>query len=79
MKILVNIKCFTALINSRKGRKGEGVGLFLNDNLKYKLKHNLVSDNVCFASLFVQLDGRLSKTKDNIIGVIYKSPDVHME
>ena len=54
---MVDIKGFTALINSRKSRKWGGVGLFLNDNLKlkYKHKHNLVSDTdaVSFKSLSI--------------------------
>ena len=75
---LANIKVFIALINSRKGKKVEGVGLFLNDilKIKYKLKHNVVSDA---AYVLIQIDGLMYKTKDIIIGVIYKTPDVDMQ
>jgi hypothetical protein len=49
-------------------------------NLKYKIRSDLITIDIqCFESLFIQLDGRDSKTKDIIIGVVYKPPNTDLD
>lgn len=41
------------LLNVRQGKKGGGVGLLLNDKLKYKQRKDLDVNNECFESMFI--------------------------
>ena len=67
-----NFNNFTFLFNERHGKKGGGVGILLNNKLKYKQRNDLDVNNECFESMFIEIE----KVKKNVlIGVIYRPPN----
>jgi len=66
---------YTSILKARTCKTGGGVGLFLRDNaeLNYKLQMDLSVDNKS-DSLFIQIIN--TKSRNIIIGVIYKPPDM---
>ena len=74
----LSIPGYTCFSKARKNRGGGGVTLYLQDKLtlKTKLRPDLSIDDLS-NSLFIQLTN--SKSKNIIIGVIYKPPDIDVD
>ena len=70
----VSIENYEFIHHHRKDRQGVGVGLYLANNLDYKVRQNLKFENSeTTDSLFVEIT--IPKGKNTIIGVIYRAPD----
>ena len=70
----VSIENYDFVHSHRKNRQGGGVGIYLADNLDYKIRENLKFENSeTIDSLFVEVI--VPKGKNLIIGVIYRAPD----
>ena len=65
---------YSNILKARQNRIGGGVALYIQDKIdvKYKLRPDLSCSEVC-DSLFIQIS--IAKTKDIVIGVVYKPPD----
>ena len=70
----VSIENYDFIHSHRKNRRGGGVGLYLGNNLDYKVRQNLKFENSeTTDSLFVEVT--VPKGKNIIIGVVYRAPD----
>ena len=69
----VSIENYEFIHSYRKNRSGGGVGLYLENNLDYKIRSNLKFVNSKLTdSLFVEVT--VPKGKNIIIGVVYRAP-----
>ena len=73
---LVNIVGYTSNFISREGGGGGGVGLYIKDGIKYKLKSNLSVSKNNVESIFLELE---NDKKNVIIGCVYNPPDNDLE
>ena len=70
---VVDIENYDFIHSNRKHRLG-GIGIYLANNLDYKIRSNLSFDNSeSTDSLFVEVT--IPKGKNIIIGVVYRDPD----
>ena len=70
----VSIENYEFIHHHRKDRQGGGVGLYLANNLDYKVRQNLKFENSeTTDSLFVEIT--ITKGKNIIMGVISRAPD----
>ena len=77
---LFEIDNYTSNFVSRDVKKGGGVGLYVNNKYKYKIKENISgSKNICecsnakVESIFIEIDN--NRNKNVIVGCIYNPPD----
>ena len=64
----------------RKGRKGGGVSLAIQNKISYKARNDLEHFDSEMESLFIEIDSSVfSTTNDIVIGVIYRMPDSSVE
>ena len=78
----INMPGYDKVIKSRVGRHGGGVALFLDADLdiKFKPRPDLeYPDESVYESLFIQISQPLLKTKDIIVGVVYRPPGTQLE
>ena len=74
---LFDIENYDFIHSNRKHRLGGGVGLYLANNLDYKIQSNLTFDNSKSTdSLFVEVT--IPKEKNIIIGVVKRAPDSNL-
>ena len=74
---LFDIENYDFIHSNRKHRLGGGVGLYLANNLDYKIRSNLTFDNSKSTdSLFVEVT--IPKEKNIIIGVVKRAPDSNL-
>ena len=71
----VDIDGYNFIHKNRLNRPGGGIGLYISDNLEYKLRTDLCFDNLQAAaeSLFIEITR--PKGKNIIVGVIYRPPN----
>ena len=61
--------------NHRTHRSGGGVGIYLKDDLEFKIRNDLVQFDDSFESVFIEVANDVFKMGKNIIiGVIYRPP-----
>ena len=61
--------------NHRTHRSGGGVGIYLKDDLEFKIRNDLVQLDDSFESVFIEIANDVFKMGKNIIiGVIYRPP-----
>ena len=73
----VNIPGYTFISNHRATKSGGGTGLYLQDNLDYKICSDCnISDADVIESLFVEI--LVPRGKNIIVGVIYRPPNHHL-
>jgi hypothetical protein len=63
--------------SNRANKKGGGVGIFISNNLNYKLRTDLnINKDGIVESLFIEI---ISTTGKNIVGTIYRPPSGNFE
>ena len=62
--------------NYRVSRSGGGVGLYLADNLNFKVRTDLTFSDEWAESLFVEISQ--TKRKNIIVGTVYRPPDKNL-
>ena len=73
----VNIPGYNFISNHRATKSGGGTGLYLQDNLDYKICSDCnVSNADVIESLFVEI--LVPHGKNIIVGVIYRPPNHHL-
>ena len=73
----VDISGFKFLSNHRTNKNCGGTGLYLQDNLEYKLRPDCnYSDPEVIESLFVELD--IPRGKNIVVGVVYRPPNQNL-
>ena len=73
---LYNIYGFNFVETHRTGRSGDGVGIFLGNNILYQIRSNLTFSNAFRESFFVETDKDLfNKNRNIVIWVIYRPPN----
>ena len=71
---IFNIPGYKFISNNRQHKHGDGVGLFINDDLNFKLRSDLQSsDKKLCESIFIELIQ--PNAKNILIGCFYKPPD----
>ena len=71
---LVNITGYSFISNHRKSKTGGGVGIYLHNDLQYKLlKECKLSDPEIIESLFVEIT--VPHGKNIIVGCVYRPPN----
>ena len=71
---LVNITGYNFVSNHRKSKTGGGVGIYLQDDLQYKLLNECkLSDPETIESLFVEIT--VPHGKNIIVGFVYRPPN----
>ena len=72
---LINIEGYNIAHVDRCHKKGGGVALYIANDLNYKIRNDLnFTDSSEYETLFVEIE-TTSKTKNNIVGLIYRPPD----
>ena len=72
----VDIDGYRFIHKNRPNRTGSGVGLFISENLEFKLRPDLCFDNPNIAeSLFIEI--KKPKVKNIIVGIVYRAPNLH--
>ena len=72
----VDIDGYRFIHKNRPNRTGSGVGLFISENLEFKLRPDLCFDNPNIAeSLFIEI--KKPKGKNIIVGIVYRAPNLH--
>ena len=76
---LAKFDSYNSVFKHKPGTKeGGGIAIFIKDNLNYSVRDDLDfldTDNTKFDCLFIEiLNGPNSKTRNTIVGVIYRSP-----
>ena len=70
-EMLISLPNYTFVGNTRQGKRGGGVGIFIHDNIKFKRRTDLDICNEVVESIFIEVFNTL---KNYIVGVIYKPP-----
>ena len=71
---LVNITGYSFISNHRKSKTGGGVGIYLHNDLQYKLRNECkLSDPDIIESLFVEIT--VPHGKNIIVGCVYRPPN----
>ena len=73
---LVNLEGYIFLSKHRTYKKKGGVGLYLKNNLNYKIRHDIVSDYEIFELLSVEIINPLNR--NIIVTVVYRPPGTDM-
>ena len=77
---LYNISNYIIVENLRQDRSGGGVALFVQNNVKYSVRHDLETFDHEFESLFIEIDkGQLNSDKTVIVGVVYRPPNTSID
>ena len=72
--VIFNIPGYKFISNNRRHKHGGGVGLFIKDDLNFKLRSDLQSfDKKIYESIFIELIQ--PNAKNILIGCFYKPPD----
>ena len=75
MTDLYDLPDYNLVCNSRAKKAGGGVGLYINKNLEFKVRHDLSFMSADLESIFVEI----SQTKKNlIVGSIYRPPNTDL-
>ena len=72
----VDIDGYRFIHKNRPNRTSGGVGLYISENLEFKLRPDLCFDNPDIAkSLFIEI--KKPKGKNIIVGIVYRAPNLH--
>lgn len=64
----------------RSDRRGGGIMLYMKNNLEFKPRNDIVINDGCTESLFIEIEKEMfSALKNIIIGVIYRPPNSNMD
>ena len=63
--------------NHRQHKSGGGVGLYLDSTMEFKTRPDLVFNDSCIESLFVEICR--PRGENIVIGIIYRPPDQHVD
>lgn len=70
---LISLPNYSFVHNCRTERTGGGVGMYINNNLKFKQRTDLDQFDKDIETLFIEVT--IDKGKNAILGVIYRPPD----
>ena len=74
----VDINGYRFIHKNRPNRTGGGVGLYISENLEFKLRPDLCFDKPDVAvSLFIEI--KKPKEKNIIVGIVYRAPNLHSD
>ena len=77
---LYSIDGYTSINNYRIERRGGGVSVLINDNMRYHRRKELDTFTPNFECVFIELDkADISSSKNILIGVIYRPPDTDLD
>ena len=66
--------------NHCQDQSGGGVALFVQNNVKYSVRHDLEIFDHEFQSLFIEIDkGQLNSDRTVIVGVVYRPPNTSID
>ena len=72
---LYGIQNYNVVNRFRKGRKGRGVTLYINENIPCVIRNDLEFFDSEVESLFIEVDNDAFQTSSNIIiGIVYRMP-----
>ena len=74
---LFDIDNYSLLNVNRKGMKGGGVAIYVNDIYKFKTRKDLNFPNNSAESLFIEVEN--DRSKNAVIGVIYRPPHLNVD
>ena len=73
---LYGIQNYNVVNRFRKGRKGGGVTLYINENIPCVIRNDLEFFDSEMESLFIEVDNNVFQTSSSIIiGIVYRMPD----
>ena len=77
---LYNTSNYRIVKNHRQDRSGGGVALFVQNNVKYSIRHDLKMFDHEFESLFIKIDkGQLNSDRTVIVWVVYRPPNTSID
>ena len=77
---LYHIDNYDFVENHRTTKSGGGVGLYVNDHIRYNLRNDMKIFNEYCESIFIEIEkSQLSFDKNIIVGVMYRPPNTDMK
>ena len=70
---LINMNNYNFIHKSRVNKSGGGVGMYILNNIDFKLRDDITSDLTSMESMFIEIDNK--ERKNTVIGNIYRPPN----
>lgn len=77
---LYNLPGYELITNNRPDKRGGGVGMFIQSDIKFKLRKDLICTHRALETLFIEINVRTCNNNSVkcIVGICYRPPGYNM-